>query len=109
MDFVFVDDVIDAMISSVHECKAYGETINICSGISRTVGSVVDHILCSMNLTNPIEVRKTSRGDEIWKISGDNSKAKLLLDWSPTTTFNTGVTKSIQWIHTQLNSGQLGV
>ena len=98
-DFVFVEDIIDAFLKAAIKKLEPGEVINLSSGRGYAIRDVVKRVLNLMG--NPVElqcgVRDTSK-DVIWEISGNTRKARSLLDWEVSTSLNTGILKTIEWI-----------
>lgn len=85
-DFTYVGDVVKANISAAQSDKVgYGEVINIGNGASHSVNELADLIGGPrINIENRLEPKLTL---------ADNTKAKDLLKWSPTTTLEEWVPK----------------
>lgn len=99
-DFVFIEDVLDAMDVMVKNSKKFsGHIFNIASGKEYAVGQVVSLIHELMDITIPYKWGK--REGRIWDTSiswvDDVSKARKLLGWKPEHSFESGLTKTIAW------------
>jgi dTDP-glucose 4,6-dehydratase len=112
-DFTFVDDVIDAFIKIAEAKEAIGEVVNIGSNFEISIGDLVDKVL---HLTNREEIKITfdatrvrPQMSEVERLWADNSKALNLIGWSPKTSFNDGLRKTIEWISEHINQYKVGV
>ncbi len=97
-DFLYVGDVVDALILSASKSLEPGEVLNVCSGVGRPVQEIVDTILRVMGSAVPVRSgARPTRKDEIWKISGDASAAARRLGWRPRTPFREGLESTVAW------------
>jgi nucleoside-diphosphate-sugar epimerase len=97
-DFVYVDDVVDALTRAMVRPVPSGSVMNIGSGIGRSVAAVAERILDMMG--RPVALRlgaRPARADEIWKTSANIEQAKALLDWRPRVGFDDGLRRTIDW------------
>ena len=97
-DFVYVEDVADAILAAGASPKAVGRTFNVCTGEETTVKEAVSTIinLCGDRAT-PLFGALPYRDTEIWALSGDPSQAKETLGWEATTSLTDGLAKTIEW------------
>lgn len=74
-DFIDVHDVINLMWKLINNQDAYGEVVNICSGIGVSVADILDELIKSSNkdITIVNEVARMKR-DDMQIHFGDNSK-----------------------------------
>ena len=101
-DFIYVEDVCDAFIKLIGSKKVIGKIINICSG--KEVKMVDVALLSNKLWGGKIKINFGAvpyRDNELWSFSGDFSLAKDLLNWSPTTTLEEGLKKTIDWWKTK--------
>jgi nucleoside-diphosphate-sugar epimerase len=93
-DYIFITDFIDAIIRCIDKNKF--DIINIGSGISYSVGEIIQMIqeICGTELTVINSAEK--RPAEIMDTIADISKAKEILGWSPTTSMYEGLSLIIQ-------------
>lgn len=98
-DFIFIKDVIDALMHLLTSKKQYNDIFNIGSGKQYTLQEVVDVVRELSN--NKLKVKWNNRSSNqqepaFWK--ADISKTKKELQWKPTTTLKSGLQKTYQWI-----------
>jgi nucleoside-diphosphate-sugar epimerase len=97
LDFVFVDDVCDAIISSIQRRRIVnGKTLNIGAGrgipLSKLASLIVEHIDSC-----PGWNRSDERVGDVSSYVSDISKARALLNFEPKVQFNDGMSKTIEW------------
>jgi UDP-glucose 4-epimerase len=100
-DYIYIDNVVDALVRAMTRPLPTGAVINIGSGIGRSVAAVADRILELMG--RPVSLRlgtRPARSDEIWKASAKIERAKALLGWQPHVDFDEGLRRSIDWFRT---------
>ncbi len=98
-DFVYVDDVVDALVLAGGSAGPAREVFNIGSGVGVPVRNVVSRIVELMGGT--VRVRSgalETRADEIMEMSADITAARARLGWQPKTTLDQGLAQSIEWI-----------
>jgi nucleoside-diphosphate-sugar epimerase len=104
-EFMFVDDVVDAFLRALSVPGIEGEVINVSSGEEVSIRELAVTVLDLMG--NPVRAlfgKLANRPNEIWRMVGDNTKAKELLGWSPTTSLPAGLTPTIEWYRTQTSA-----
>ncbi len=82
-DFVFVDDVVDAMMraGTTNDMKCFGGVFNIGSGTSITVNELAESIMEVVG--NELEIEYGESVVEVRHSSADISKASEFLGWEP--------------------------
>ena len=90
-DFLFVDDLIKAIFKCFNNKKSIGEIINIGSGKPHNVKKVILFIKNKINLGKPIFGKISLRRDEILRLFPNILKAKKILNWTPSTSFQKGI------------------
>lgn len=95
-DFIYVDDLIEAIIKVLKNKNVSGQIINIGSGKPISIKKVVLKICKLTGGGNPKFGKIYFRNDEILKLYPDISKAKKLLKWQPKVSFNRGILKTIK-------------
>ncbi|MBF0183141.1 MAG: NAD(P)-dependent oxidoreductase [Magnetococcales bacterium] len=97
-DFVYMQDVVEALLLAASKPLPAGAVFNICSGEPRSLREVVSTILELMGNPVPLQVGVfPPRADEIWEISGDNQAAANELAWRPQVTLQEGLQQTIAW------------
>lgn len=92
-DFIYVDDLCNAIISCLNNEKANGEIFQL--GINKEIS--INQIINELNYTN-IEYCEERIG-EVKRSFCDNSKAKKMLGWEPSIDLKTGIEKLIYWFN----------
>jgi len=96
-DFVFVEDVAEALIKASLSREAQGQTINICTGKPNSIKEIADNVSDMINAKNLIDYSKPYRENEQWDYYGDLGKARKILRWEPRTNIEDGLKKTIDW------------
>jgi nucleoside-diphosphate-sugar epimerase len=98
-DFVYVDDVVEALLDEQAAARLQGEVINLGTGTETTLREVVGLVL---ELTGSrSEVRWGAMPARQWdttRWSADPSHARRVLDWSPRHTLREGLAKMVTWM-----------
>ena len=89
-DFIYIADVIDALVKTISLPTTRKETINIGSGQARTVSSVIESLEQTMGVTFEKEFIDTRSTDVDVNVL-DTARAERLLSWQPQTDFLDGV------------------
>jgi nucleoside-diphosphate-sugar epimerase len=101
-DFVYVGDVVDALIDLPRVAGLRGEVINLGGGVQTTMRDVVDAVL---ELTGSrSEVRWGGMKARCWDTDrwcADVSVARRLLGWAPRHTLRQGLSKTLAWLETR--------
>lgn len=97
-DFLYIDDLINAIFIALDEPKANGEIINIASGIPIKVKDVVWTIRDIIGKGNPLWGAYPYRENENMSLYASISKAQQLLGWNPSIDLNSGLMKTIFYI-----------
>lgn len=96
-DFLFVADVVDALMAASTAPLEPCTIFNIASGRGTTVMEAVQTILELMQVRVPIECAEPQRSDEILRMSGNADAARNALGWQPRHDFRSGLEKTIEW------------
>jgi UDP-glucose 4-epimerase len=95
-DFIYISDVIDAMIR-IMDCPVSGYEVNIGSGNSISINEVIDNIEMLLGR----KVLRHYNGARIFDVPIsmlDISLAKKLLNWEPKVSIREGFDRTIRWI-----------
>jgi nucleoside-diphosphate-sugar epimerase len=98
-DFTYVQDTVSAMVASLEIENLEGEIINIGAGKSHKMKDVLDIV---REMTNSLEKRievdeNRLRASDVKTLLADSAKARKLLQWKTSTTFEEGVKDTIEW------------
>jgi len=108
-DYTYISDTIEAFIKIAQLDETIGQTYNIGSSSNITIGELAKKIC---NLIDPsikiIQENKRMRPEksEVKCLLADNSKAIKNLKWTPKTSLDEGLYKTIQWIKSNLQHFQ---
>ena len=103
-DFIYVDDVVSAIIKVLKNQKINGEIFNIGSGKPIKIKKIIEKIKDTIKSGQPIYGKIKLRKDEIPKLYPSILKAKKMLKWKPKININIGLKKTIKYY--KLNNDQ---
>ena len=99
-DFIYIDDLIDALISSSHFDNIGGEVFQIASGMETTVGEMTDNLINVMKQHGVKDIKvingETRIGD-VKRNYSDTTKAKQRLNWQPKVNQEEGLLKTVEY------------
>ena len=95
-DYTFIDDIVCGIISAVNYDKTPYEIINLGGGSPVTLTQMIETIEKVLGKKAIINRLPMQPGD-VDKTVSDISKAKQLLNYNPSTTFEEGIKKFIEW------------
>ncbi|MDQ6836789.1 MAG: GDP-mannose 4,6-dehydratase [Actinomycetota bacterium] len=96
-DFVYVDDVIDALARAAG--RGSGLTLNISTGVETSIRSLHAVVAATVG----VDVTATyapARAGEIGRSSLNPGRAAIHLGWTPWTTLDAGVAATVEWLRT---------
>lgn len=100
-DMTYVGDTVDGFIRAATQPGIDGETINLGTGETYTIGDFAQRILKLMGMDKPIrhDPKRVRPGkSEVLELVSDNRKAQRLMSWSPQTSLDEGLTRSVEFI-----------
>ena len=96
-DFLYIDDLIDAIFLILRNPKATGEIFNIGSGKPLKIRNIIKKILSYYRSGKPQFGAIKLRKEEQMKIYPDIFKARITLNWKPKINFLDGLKKTIKY------------
>jgi len=98
-DFTYVDDTVNAMITTLETQNIEGEIINLGTRKTRKMKEILDIIKKELGVEEKDVVVDKSRlrPKDVETLITDNSKARKILGWTPTTAFEDGIRRTIKW------------
>ena len=97
-DFVFVDDVVNALVCCIDSEIPHGEIINIGSGESNSILEIAKFLNQSYDKPQDnLYISGDFREGDIRYACADISKAEALLGWKPEKTIQQGLTEFVDW------------
>jgi dTDP-glucose 4,6-dehydratase len=97
-DMTFVADTVAGFLAAADVPGIEGETINLGTGETHTVGWFAERLLALIGADMPIvqePQRLRPEGSEVLKLVSDNSLARLRLGWAPRVSLDDGLRRSI--------------
>lgn len=98
-DYTYIDDIIDGILRSVNylekNCNIY-EIINLGENEVVTLSEMLSEIEKNLNKTAIKKILPLQPGD-VQKTSADITKARNLIGYNPTTNFQNGTKKFMEW------------
>ena len=100
-DYTYVGDVVEGFVKVAESPKSVGEVINIGSNFEISIGDLANKIISLVGknveiVADPARVRP--QDSEVERLWCDNTKARRLLGWEPTTSLDEGLKRTIGWI-----------
>jgi dTDP-glucose 4,6-dehydratase len=98
-DWIFVEDTCNAvdMVAHADAQTVIGEVINIGTGVSLSVGDIARAVVKAMDKPEKLITYVGDRPGQVFRHTADASKAKRLLGWEPSVSFEAGLQKTIDW------------
>ena len=109
-DFNYIDDTVDAFISTIKAKNIIGEVINIGTGRETSIKDLLKTVgksIKSKKVIKQEKIRVRNKATEVDRLCASNLKAKKLLKWKPR--FHTkpgfveGLKKTISWFEKKEN------
>lgn len=106
-DFTYVTNTVAAIISASSNPKTRGEIINVGSNKAFSVQDIYDFSCKLTGINKPIIIdtkRTRPKMSEIEKQLCNNKKITQLCGWQPTISFEKGMSMTIEWIQSHLDT-----
>jgi len=101
-DMTFVTDTVAGFIAASTTPGIEGETINLGTGSTYTIGHFAERILSLMGVSHKPIVQEAARmrpeKSEVLKLVSDNSRAAQLMGWKPRVRIDDGLMQSIEFV-----------
>jgi len=99
-DFIFIDDLVEAIYISATKKNIGGDVFQIGSGCETTVNQIAEHIINlfqKKGIKVPLPVKVDERIGDVKRNFSDISKAKKILGWNPKTKIKDGLEKTLEY------------
>jgi len=97
-DFVFIADLVDAILLAGLKEKAVGEIINVCTGQDTQIRQVVRDIAQMLSAEPLLKLGALAyHKGEAMRIVGEPSKARKILGFTPATRLKDGLKATVDW------------
>jgi nucleoside-diphosphate-sugar epimerase len=103
-DFVFVADLVEALMLCGRHPAAVGGSFNLGSGTDRSVGEIVEETFAALGLEAP--VIESGAGGPPDRIVCDPGRARAVLQWEARTPFRDGLRQTIDWWRSRVPAAQ---
>ena len=97
-DFCYVDDTIDGIFKTFKANDVDGQVINIASGKPVRIREVIETIKNRVGKGDPQFGAVPYRPGENMSLYASIDRATDLISWTPRTSLETGIYKTIEWI-----------
>ena len=105
-EFNFVEDLVDGFLLLLTTPGIDGELFNLGCGEEVSMRELATRVLALLG--DPITAEfgaLPERPTEIWRMYADSSKARERLGWSPRTSLDEGLSRTIEWYRRELAAG----
>ena len=107
LDWVYVDDVVDAYIKAGIVPEAVGQSFEVGTGETHSVGEMAEALTTAADTGVTPEIGAIAdRALEV-VIAARGEKAKNLLGWTPQVSFEDGVTRTVAWYRDAMARGEI--
>jgi UDP-glucose 4-epimerase len=99
-DFIYIDDLINALISSSHQGNIGGEAFQIASGMETTILEMIDNLINALKKFGLTDIKVISgelRIGDVKRNYSDTTKAKIRLNWQPKVNQKDGLLKTVEY------------
>lgn len=96
-DFVFVEDVVEALRLCTGDERAYGRTLNVGYGEAVTLLEVATEVFRALNLECRVEVSGRYRLGDIRHAVADTAQLQAVMGFRPGTSFADGLRLYLSW------------
>ena len=96
-DFIYVDDLVDGLIRSATMPRAYGEAINLGTGIQTPIRSLAQSIIAACGSKSRIEYAARRPWDKSTHREADISRAREILELKPAVRVDDGIVDTVAW------------
>ena len=95
-DFTYVANVVDGVLRACHAPAASGEVINVATG-GRISLNQLFRVIRDLVKSDLEPVYKETRAGDVRDSQADISKARRLLGYEPTASFEDGLARTVEW------------
>jgi len=104
-DFIYIEDLVRAIIASATQPDVGGELFQIATGTETSISELVDMlvpIVSEVNGSETINAKKTEpRQGDIQHSYADISKAEEMLSWNPHISLKEGLRRTVRALYHQ--------
>jgi len=100
-DFVYIDDIVEATVLGLEKDEANFQSFNVGKGVCTDVMTVANTLVKYIGIPTKIQITGNYRLGDIRSNYADLSKISSLLGFSPTITFDEGISRFVDWVNKQ--------
>lgn len=100
-DFVYVDDVVRALLLAASKPRARGESFNVGSGVASSVNRLASHLLRLVGARGLRPKHGPRRPGDPEVTRADVGKIRSVLGWKPRVGLEEGLRRTVEWARTQ--------
>jgi len=100
-DFVYIDDIVEATVLGLEKDEANFQSFNVGTGVCTDVMTVANTLVKYIGIPTKIQITGNYRLGDIRSNYADLSKISSLLGFSPTITFDEGISRFVDWVNKQ--------
>jgi nucleoside-diphosphate-sugar epimerase len=98
-DFIYIDDVLDALLNLSPVAGMRGEVMNLGSGVETTMADVVHEVLTLLGSSSSVQWgAMPSRHWDSTRWLADPTRARELMNWGPRYTLAQGLARTAAWM-----------
>lgn len=107
IDWVYVDDVVDALVKAIHADGIAGATLDIGSGQLVTMRAVVERLAELVGSATPPQFgTQDDRPNEVPR-AADVETTRSALGWTAETSLEAGLLRTVAWYRRELEAGRI--
>jgi len=105
VDWIFVDDVVDALVTVAGMANLDGETLDVGSGELVTIRALVELVtkILGTEIVPRFGARAPRRGETV--VKADAERTRALTGWGALRTLEEGLRETIDWHRTNIGGG----
>jgi nucleoside-diphosphate-sugar epimerase len=102
MNLIYIDDVADVIRRCTTDSRASRQTFNVGSDCNISVEEIVSKVISLLDI--PVQIqREPMRAGETLNFTPDLGKLEKTLSFLPKTTFDVGLSRTIEWYRARLS------
>lgn len=106
-DFIYIDDVIEALVLGSRKNVPYGEIFNIGTGVGYTVYEIFNEVQKIAKCKIDVSWNNKNRIRDFDKIKSNNlaniDKIKNMLKWEPKNSLKSGLSRTFKWYNKNIH------
>jgi nucleoside-diphosphate-sugar epimerase len=102
-DFTYIANVVDGVLKACDAPKAAGQVINVATGLRISLNELL-RVLNKLVGANLAPIYKEARAGDVRDSQADISKARALLGYSPSVSFEEGLRQTLDWCKAESGS-----